>query len=263
MIKVYERTNQFKKANAYSKLFILLNDSLLNERNNQKLFELQVRYESEKKEKEILKLNQEKSDHNLKIAKQKNWILILISIAGILIALTIIIVLRIRQKEEMKRHEAILSEKAKGIEAVINAQEDERKRISKDLHDGIGQQLSGLKLAWSSFSDKPENQEKEKLNKLSNILDDACVEVRNISHQMMPRVLGELGLVPALEDMLNKTFLHSEIKCEFEHYSIDQRFRENIEIGVSRIAQELINNVIKHSQADHVVVQIFKTSAYL
>ncbi|NOZ46632.1 MAG: tetratricopeptide repeat protein [Chlorobi bacterium] len=260
---VYKLTHQYKKANKFNILFINLNDSLLNEYTGKKLLELQVNYETEKKEKEILKLKEEKAIIDLKIALQKIWIIVLISIAGILITIAIIVVLRIKQLEEKKKHKAILLEKEKGIEAVINAQEEERKHISKELHDGIGQQLSGLKMAWSSFCSKLGSQEKEKIEELTSILNDAYVEVRNISHQMMPRALEELGLVTALEDMLHKTFLHSDIKCEFEHFAVNQRFSENIEIAVYRISQELINNVIKHSGANNVVVQLFKAAGHL
>ncbi len=80
----------------------------------------------------------------------------------------------------------------------------------------------------------------------------------------MPRVLGEMGLIPALADMLEKSLGLTEIKYEFEHHNIgEQRFTESIEISLYRICQELINNIIKHSEARAVSVQLLKTKTHL
>jgi len=155
------------------------------------------------------------------------------------------------------------AERTKGIKAVFESQEKERTRISKDLHDGIGQQLSGLKMAWDKISTKLNNSKAAEFNELislTQILDDTAVEIRDLSHQMMPKALKEFGLVPALEDMLEKSFKFSDITHEFENFGIDNsRFKEDVEISLYRISQELINNVIKHSQATEVNFQIFKT----
>jgi len=80
---------------------------------------------------------------------------------------------------------------------------------------------------------------------------------------MMPRILQEDGLIPALSDMLEKSFRFSPIQYEFEHYGISDRFREGVEIGLYRISQELVNNIIKHSGANRVSVQLFKNGKYL
>lgn len=145
--------------------------------------------------------------------------------------------------------------------AVFDATEEERQRIAKDLHDGIGQQMSGLKLAWQNLTISSKNlteEEKNKLHELSKILDSTASEVREISHRMMPKVLEAFGLVPAIEEMLDKTLSLTPIKHQFEHYNFDQRLPKKTELALFRICQELINNVIKHANANFVSVQLFK-----
>ena len=84
-------------------------------------------------------------------------------------------------------------------------------------------------------------------------------DLRNISHQMMPRALSDLGIIPALEDMLENSLAYAKIKYQFEHFNINGRLPEKIEVSIYRITQELINNIIKHSNANNVNVQLFKS----
>ena len=84
-----------------------------------------------------------------------------------------------------------------------------------------------------------------------------------ISHQMMPKALKENGLVSAIEDMLNKSLAISKVEYSFNQIGLDEgRFDEALEIGLFRITQELINNIIKHSGATKVDVQISKTQKH-
>jgi len=97
------------------------------------------------------------------------------------------------------------------------------------------------------------------------ILDDSTKELRELSHRMMPRALSELGLLPALNDMLENSLGNTDIQYMLEHFGIKQeeRFAENVEISLYRITQELINNVIKHSQANQVNIQLMKSGKSL
>ncbi len=140
---------------------------------------------------------------------------------------------------------------------MIQAQEEERQRIAKDLHDGIVQQLGGLKLGLQKKLSDTEDPES---TRLIAVLDDSTQELRELSHRMMPRSLKELGLIPALEDMLENSLGMADLTHEFEHYGITTRMPESIEITLYRISQELVNNVIKHSRATHVNIQLFKAS---
>jgi signal transduction histidine kinase len=128
------------------------------------------------------------------------------------------------------------------------------------------QGLTGLKLRLQNQlrNARMDEAEKETFTQTSSLLDESINELRSISHQMMPRALAELGLLPALEDLLEKAFGHTDIRFSFEHHRLEgQRFPEHIEVSLYRITQELINNIIKHSGAKAVSVQLLKTPSHL
>ncbi len=172
-----------------------------------------------------------------------------------------------RKRLQAERDAAIIDEREQGLNAVITATEEERQRIAKDLHDGVVQSLTGIRLNMAQqarlLTDlSPEA--KSSLKETTSNLDDSISEIRGISHQMMPRALQETGLVPALEDMLEKSLGSTDIKFEFEHHRVEgERYESRKEVSLYRIAQELVNNVIKYSEAKAVSVQLFKTKSHL
>ena len=264
---VHEKVGSLEEALAAQKAFTALKDSLLEKQRTEQLAEMETRFETEKKEKENLILKQEKQEQQLVVSRQRNLIFGIGGGALIMLFLGLFLLQRNKRIAESKRDAAIIEERERGLRSIIQATEDERKRIAKDLHDGIVQSLTGLSLRMQkqSNSDKAKDSGLDKeLNSTRSILDESIAEVRGISHQMMPRVLGEMGLIPALADMLEKSLGLTEIEYEFEHHNVDnQRFSESFEISLYRICQELINNIIKHSEAKAVSVQLLKTKTHL
>lgn len=234
-------------------------DSILNERNLNKISDLEVRYKTAEKEKQITQQNLELQTKEATIANQRNTQLLLIAGLGFLVLGGLLFYTRNKAKQKQALQEAVLEEKEKGFEAVVRASEDERKRISKDLHDGIGQEMAALKMAINHVKEKEtDKSQKEALDKIYENCSKSADEIRNISHQMMPRTLVEEGLVAAIEDLLKNTFTYADINYNFDHLDIKQRFDEKIEISLYRVAQELITNVVKHSQATEVNVMLYQ-----
>ena len=261
LYQAYQQLNQADSAIQYLEKWIHLKDSLTNLKAQEKIDWLETEFRTAEKEKEIAQLSSIKTKNELEISQQKNWITLLISGLFAAFLITLVIVQINKRKSQAEKNAAIIKERDKRTEAVINAQEEERKRISKDLHDGVGQQLSGLKMAFQKLAQsiRTNNPEQgEELEKLNDILNESADEVRSISHQMMPKALTELGLKEAIQDMLEKSLGNSGIEYEFEHFGITKRLNERIEVSLYRISQELINNIIKHSKANKVVVQLFK-----
>ena len=246
----------------------VLKDSLLNEKNSKALAEIRTKFETAEKEKALAeekikteKLAKEAAEANLAASTRTKWITLLIALVIGIVLLFGIMRQRNKRKAQAEKDAAIIEERDRGTQAVFNAQEEERKRISKDLHDGVGQQLSGLKMAFQKLSrelasSNPEKQ--EEVQKLSGILSESADEVRSISHQMMPKALTDLGLIEALEDMLSKSLGMNNIEYQFEYFGISEQLNERIEISLYRVAQELINNIIKHSKATNIAIQLFK-----
>ncbi|MGB0402808.1 MAG: tetratricopeptide repeat-containing sensor histidine kinase [Salibacteraceae bacterium] len=263
---LFELQNKLDSSLHYYKLSALTEDSVLNENLNEQLSEMTTRFETKKKEFAIKDLSQKNEIIELEFKKKQNQFLGLLLISLAMVAIGILSYFQLKNVQKRKLIQTRLDEQQKGLNAVILAEEEERKRIAKDLHDGIGQELSGIKLFISKINDglKKENSSLAgEMEKLEDIIDNTCSEVRNISHKMMPRTLMEQGLVEAIADMLQKGLGHTDMKFHFEHFNIKTRFEERVEIALYRISQELISNIIKHSRASEVSVQLYQNKKSL
>lgn len=142
------------------------------------------------------------------------------------------------------------------IQSLLDGEEKERTRIAKDLHDGIVQDLTAIKLRLNAAINKEGFIDSNTIVNAMDSIDKASREVRNISYQMMPVTLTQLGFIPAIEDLLKRVLTPGNIKYEFEQIGIHERLPEKIEVCIFRITQELLNNVLKHSEADFVSLLI-------
>lgn len=260
LAEVYEKVGNPALALQAHKAYSSLKDSLITEKRTEELAKMETKFKTAQKEKENLVLRQETQE-------QRSWIIGLVSASIIILLLGLYYTQRTKRIATAKRSAAIIEERERGLKAIIEATEDERKRIAKDLHDGIVQSLTGLSLRMQKQAKSSEAETSgltKEIDETRSILDESIAEVRGISHQMMPRVLSEMGLVPALDDMLSKSLGNTEIAYQFEHHNVDDtRFKETVEISLYRICQELVNNIIKHAGAKAVSVQLLKTKTHL
>lgn len=157
------------------------------------------------------------------------------------------------QKRNAKQKAQLLQAQ---IKSVLDGEEKERTRIAKDLHDGIVQDLTAIKLQLNAGIDDSSTVDKKTVVDAVESIDKASKEVRNISYQMMPTTLIQLGFIPAIEDLLKRVLTTSNINYDFEQIGILERLPDNIEVSVFRITQELLNNVLKHSDANFVSLLI-------
>lgn len=162
-------------------------------------------------------------------------------------------------RQNMNFQTLIIKQKEEGLVAILSAQEEERERIAKDLHDGVVQQIGSVLLRARNIFTSLNLLEKNETQELLSSLENSNEELRNISHQMMPRTLKELGIVSAMDDLLNKSLTYADINFVFEYFNINERISKTYELILFRVLQELINNIIKHSKAKNVNVQLFKT----
>jgi two-component system NarL family sensor kinase len=256
----------FRMAFEMQERFMALKDSLVNEKSSQRMAELQALYETEKKQHEIDRLSTEAELKELRIGRQRTQI----GILGIGLLATLLLsgigYVWYRQRQRTRLNAILIEQQELRLKAIIEAQEDERKRIAKDLHDGTVQTLTGLKMRWERLGTQLSltGSVADDFGRSLTILTEAGNEVRAISHQMMPRSLQETGLVPALADMLDRSLGSTAISYQFEHHKVDgERFKETVEVSLYRIAQELINNIIKHSGAKAVSVQLMRVKDQL
>jgi signal transduction histidine kinase len=142
------------------------------------------------------------------------------------------------------------------IQSILDGEEKERTRIAKDLHDGIVQDLTAIKLQLNAGVNNESVVDKKIVIAAVDSIDKASKEVRNISYQMMPATLIQLGFIPAIEDLLKRVLTPSNIQYDFEQIGVSGRLPDNIEVSIFRITQELLNNVLKHSEANFVSLLI-------
>ena len=242
-----------EKAKGYFDLYGGIKDSMLNATVTKQMADMSVKYESEKKEQENLLLKKDNKIKSLTV-----WLLII----GLLLSGGIFILIFNRIK--MKQREILQKEKLQQQEirskAVLEAEENERQRIAKDLHDGLGQTLSSVKLNLSTIQKNISNLSEQQQNMLGNaitMVDDSVKEVRTISHNMMPNMLIKKGLVNAVRDFIDK-LNGTNLKIDLEITGMNERLETSVESIIFRVLQELVNNIIKHANANHITIQLLR-----
>ncbi|MEK6617003.1 MAG: histidine kinase, partial [Bacteroidota bacterium] len=261
LIPLQIRGEYWKEAYQYHKLYKQYNDSIFNNESDKRTVEMTIKYESVKKEKAIEIQTHKLSEQELLLRTNRLFLILLAIGSLLLLALGWIAFFRYKAKKESQIKSEILKRQELRTNTIIETQEQERKRIAQDLHDGIGQTLAGIKMNFSTIKISAEEDaygNRKLFNQTLKSLDDAYKEVRSLSHQMMPKALQESGLIDAIDDLLDKTLKGSIIKYTFEK-DTTLRFHEKTEIGLYRVFQELLNNILKHASATEIQVHLHKT----
>lgn len=267
--EAHEHLGNFKKASLYNEKHIVLRDSI--DSKYRALEVLEDKYEEQKKYNEI---NQEKSLRIIAESNKKTIQLYALAGGAILMALLFFALFHAYKSKKAKESaeqnqkiegqkniELLKTQELKTIKAMINGQENERKRIAQDLHDRLGSMLSMVKLNYKSIEDsidKLKDENKKQYSQANDLLDEACNTVREIAHNMVSGVLTKFGLVAALEDLKNTIKGTNTFQLELITHGLDDRLENSLEMELYGIVQELIHNVIKHAKAKEVSVQLLK-----
>ena len=214
----------------------------------------EIKYQTEKKEKMIL-------EQQLQISTQRNWILGIIG-ASLIILLGGLLFYTNRQAKQKAQFDAEkLKLQTEKTSAIVEAEEKERIRLAKELHDGVGPMLSLAKfqLETAISQTKFNSIEQESLFQNTNtMIDDAAREIRTVSHDLMPNALLMQGLVSAVRDFVNRLSLTGKVKVSLDVANLDERLPQLTETVLYRVLQELVGNIIKHSGATHVQIQLIR-----
>jgi signal transduction histidine kinase len=149
------------------------------------------------------------------------------------------------------------------ILSVIDGQELERQRLSRELHDGIGQSMVAIKMKLESLSYIPEKEIKPQLDLIKKQFDQIVDEIRRITTDLMPPVLEEFGLVIALFNICEDTGRLSPVKVKFEHKVKTETWNKKIQTYLYRIVQEALNNIVKHSGADQGYIKLLQDNDFI
>jgi PAS domain S-box-containing protein len=147
------------------------------------------------------------------------------------------------------------------LRKIVGAQEDERKRIAREIHDSIGQQMTGIKLKLHALLARFEEDKEisEYINQITSITDQIDSDVDFLVWELRPSVLDTLGLSAALKNFVQEWTLHFRVPADFQELGFNsKKLRPEIEINLYRIGQEALNNVAKHAKAANVSVLLEK-----
>ncbi len=257
----YKKMNQYEKAYYYLDKYSFLKDSLLTDESTQQIAEMQTRFETEKKDLQIAKQNAEIAVNKVEV-KQKNYLNTLLIVSVILILLfSYLFYNRYKLQQKSLLDSEILKERELRSKAIIEAEENERRRIAEDLHDGVGQLLSAAKLNLSELGEKLGASNTPTFTLYKNaidLVDDSVKEIRAVSHSMMPNSLIKSGLVAAVRELVQKLNTGDKLKIDLAITGLNERLEPTTEAVLFRVLQEIISNIVKHAKASQISIQLVK-----
>jgi signal transduction histidine kinase len=253
----YARLGDFKNAYEWIIKTNRLGDSLGATRYKSEIDALEVRYQTAEREKKIIQLESEKkqailSDRNSQLVK---WLLAV----GCFLFLSIAIysILLYRKNKRISQHQlsdVLQQQELKLSQALLKAQDEEQTRIARDLHDSLGSMLAGVKINLSGFKSEIVDTNDQRLNNTIQQLDSSVEELRRIAHNMMPTMLLRYGLEASLRELC-ESLISDSLVVDFQCLNVERTLPKNQQLFIYRIVQELLSNAIKHSNANHLMVQ--------
>lgn len=251
--------NNYRKAYRYLNEHLEIRQSIFSKEQMARLNDLEVRYQTAQKDKRILAQNLEIERNQSRLDRERlirNGI-----VAAGLLSLIIFgsVWFNLRQKRllDQKRMDAMEKEKQLNqIQAFVDGEEEERRRIARDLHDGMSSSLSATKLMMEGIKSRMQEENRPMLQTAIEAIDTSSKELRRISHNMLPEVLLKYGLVEALETFIQPISSNGKVNVVFQHYGVGRMENSSVELVAYRVIQELINNVLKYAAAGNLLIQL-------
>jgi signal transduction histidine kinase len=253
LTNIYHHSNQTDSSDLFFEKYISLDNDLVNTNVFKDTAEMEKKYQSLNKDNEIL-------SQKSKIFKKN---VMVFSLLG-LILMGLIYYKSYQNKQKIQLQKEILHQQDLATKAVMNAEDNERKRMATHLHDGIGQLLTAANMNMSVLDDYKEDEHNfaNVLHKTQDILMEAMADVRTLSHQIMPNMLIKNSLSDALRDLISKTnspTLQIDLKME----GLKNDLNQNIQVVMYRVIQECINNTIKHAKANRVEISLIQSNTMI
>jgi len=251
---IYEQQGNYQLAFSYLQQYQQLLDTVDGEAAAKQIAESETKYKTLEKELENQKLQ---AVNKLQVketekTKQKMYFIFWAAVLILLSGMAVFYLLYRYNNIKIQNKQREIATKA-----VFEGEQNERIRIARDLHDGIGQMLSVVKMNLSTISPADKNVEGA-----ANLVDKTIAEVRTISHNLIPEALN-FGLFAALEDICQKIAESGKTKINL-HVADElkqQTFSRQNELSIYRIVQEVLNNMLKHAGASHISIDITKPNA--
>lgn len=258
--EIYAEEAIYKTAFDYRLQYEMASDSLFELENVKNINQLQKKFETERKDKELIRQELELQKRQSQLNRAYTGGIALLAFGGFLFYRN-----RKNQKLATTKIENLeKQQKLMALDYMVQGQEEERKRIAQDLHDGLGGLLTTARLQIQNVQNELNKLgELQLLNQAESMINNACTEVRRISHDMMPTALIDLGLQDALEDLCANIMSEHPIHIRVMNDASEDIANENIKVQLYRIFQELLNNTIKHAEANEITINISQSENHL
>ncbi|WP_436831699.1 tetratricopeptide repeat-containing sensor histidine kinase [Parapedobacter sp. DT-150] len=265
LAETYEKLGDMHNAFRWQKAYSVLSDSLHETHYKEKMHQLETRYRTAENTREIATLKAGKTAAELEANNNRlfNWLLGAVCL--FLLAATIFSLAYYRSHRRLTTQQEInhrqqLREMEQQQElavtrAMLEGEERERKRVARDLHDGLGGMLAGVKFNLSGWAANHLHQPNDTdFYRVIEQLDNSVGELRRIARNMMPETLLKFGLETALKD-LSEFYMHDGLHIDFQPFGIDRNISLPLQITIYRIVQELLSNAVRHGHASDIVLQ--------
>ena len=256
LAEVYMAQNDYPKYHYFAQKHDSVSNMIISEKILRATQDLELKYETEKKRSQILILEKDKMLRNVYIIGLI-VMMILLSVKGFFFTRNLNRKRELVEKDaEIKAHrinELENEKKLTAVQSLLQGEAAERKRLARDLHDGLGGMLSVVKLNLTNMKGNAIIPESDLpgLQSALEMLDGSIRELRRVAHNLMPESLRRYGLKAALSD-----FCAGIEHVKLHYFGDERRMEEKYEVAIFRIAQELVNNAIKHSKARQINVQV-------
>lgn len=254
-----------KAGERYARLSTQLADTILNEMVQKTTLDLEKKYETAAKEAKIRELEAQKKLQQLVISR-KNLLNYILAGGALMLVLLGFLLYRnyrhARQLQQQRIQELEAEKQLAATEAVLKGEEQERSRLARELHDGLGGMLSGIKYSFNTMKGNlimtPENA--QAFERSMDMLDSSIKEMRRVAHNMMPEALVKFGLDTALRDFCEDINRSGALQVVYQSFGMElMHVEQSTAIAIYRIVQELINNTMKHAAAKTAIVQLSRT----